>query len=97
MLRVPGSKIYGESKPYWVALVSLDGKAIKEGADRNRLEGKSFADVAGDEKTKAMIGRAHRNPGQASQPVGAGQTLRVIDRELTLEAGDLTPSPQLYG
>ena len=42
--------VYGEGKPYCVALVSLDGEAIREWADRNGFEGKSFEEVARDER-----------------------------------------------
>ena len=67
--------VYGEGKPYCVALVSLDGEAIREWADRNGFEGKSFEEVARDEKTRELIGGYVDTLNKAPQPVGAGQTL----------------------
>ena len=47
--------VYGEAKPYCVALVSLDSESIREWADRNGLEDKSFAEIARDHKTQELI------------------------------------------
>ncbi|WP_328354660.1 long-chain fatty acid--CoA ligase [Mycobacterium sp. NBC_00419] len=87
--------IYGESKPYCVALVSLDGEAIREWADRNGLEGKSFSEVARDEKTKAMIGEYVDTLNKHLNRWEQVKRFTIIDRELTVEAGDLTPSLKL--
>ena len=47
--------VYGEGKPYCVALVSLDTEAITDWANKNGLAGKSFAEIARDEKTQQLI------------------------------------------
>ncbi|WP_167103109.1 long-chain fatty acid--CoA ligase [Mycobacterium sp. DL592] len=87
--------IYGESKPYCVALVSLDGEAIREWADRNGLEGKSFSEIARDEKTKEMIGEYVDTLNKHLNRWEQVKRFTIIDRELTVEAGDLTPSLKL--
>ncbi|WP_059020295.1 long-chain fatty acid--CoA ligase [Mycobacterium sp. M26] len=87
--------IYGESKPYCVALVSLDGEAIREWADRNGLEGKSFAEIARDDKTREMIGEYVDQLNKHLNRWEQVKRFTIIDRELTVEAGDLTPSLKL--
>ncbi len=87
--------VYGEGKPYCVALVSLDAEAIKEWAADNGLGDKSFSEIARDPKTKAMVEgyveelNKHLNRWETVKKVA------IIDRELTVEAGDLTPSLKL--
>ena len=87
--------VYGESKPYCVALVSLDGEAIREWADRNGMEGKSFSEIAHDEKTKEMIGGYVDTLNKHLNRWEQVKRFTIIDRELTVEAGDLTPSLKL--
>ena len=87
--------VYGESKPYCVALVSLDGEAIRDWADRNGMEGKSFSEVARDEKTKEMVGGYVDTLNKHLNRWEQVKRFTIIDRELTVEAGDLTPSLKL--
>ena len=42
--------------PYCVALVSLDREAITEWAGKHGLAGKSFTEMAQDDKTRELIG-----------------------------------------
>ncbi len=87
--------VYGESKPYCVALVSLDADGLKEWAASNGMAGKSFTEIARDEKTKAAVEgyveelNKHLNRWEQVKKVA------IIDRELTVENGDLTPSLKL--
>lgn len=87
--------IYGEGKPYCVALVSLDAESIKEWADRNGLEGKSFEEVARDEKTRTMVEGYVETLNKHLNRWEQVKRFAIIDRELTVEAGDLTPSLKL--
>ena len=82
--------VYGEGKPYCVALVSLDGEAIREWADRNGFEGKSFEEVARDEKTRELIGGYVDTLNKHLNRWERVKRFSIIDRELTVEAGDLT-------
>ena len=87
--------VYGESKPYCVALVSLDADGLREWAAANGLGGNSFGDVARDPKTEAAVAgyveelNKHLNRWEQVKKVA------IIDRELTVENGDLTPSLKL--
>jgi long-chain acyl-CoA synthetase len=87
--------VYGESKPYCVALVSLDGEAIRDWADRNGLADKSFSEVARDEKTKEMVEGYVETLNKHLNRWEQVKRIAIIDRELTVEAGDLTPSLKL--
>ena len=87
--------VYGEGKPYCVALVSLDGDGLKEWAAANGLGEKSFSEIARDPKlTEAVSGyvdelNKHLNRWEQVKKFA------IIDRELTVESGDLTPSLKL--
>jgi long-chain acyl-CoA synthetase len=87
--------VYGEGRPYCVALVGLDSEAITEWAAKHGLAGKSFAEIARDDKTRDLIGgyidqlNTHLNRWEQIKK------FTIADRELSIEAGDLTPSMKL--
>ncbi|EID77339.1 MULTISPECIES: AMP-dependent synthetase/ligase [Rhodococcus] len=87
--------VHGESRPYCVALISLDAEAVTEWAGKNGLGGKSFAEIARHDKTHELIGgyidELNRRLNRWEQIKRFG----VIDRELSIDAGDLTPSMKL--
>lgn len=87
--------VYGEGKPYCVALVSLDAEAIQEWAADNGLGGKSFSEIAHDEKTREMVGGYVEQLNKHLNRWEQVKKFSIIDRELTVEAGDLTPSLKL--
>jgi len=87
--------VYGEGKPYCVALVSLEADAIGEWAADNGLEGKSFGEIARDEKTHEMVGGYVEQLNKHLNRWEQVKKFSIIDRELTVEAGDLTPSLKL--
>ena len=86
---------YGEGKPYCVALVSLEAEAIQEWAADNGLGGKSFSEIAHDEKTRDMVGGYVEQLNKHLNRWEQVKKFSIIDRELTVEAGDLTPSLKL--
>ncbi len=87
--------VIGEGKPYCVALVSLDGEAITEWAGRSGLAGKSFAEIARDPKTRELIGGYIDILNSQLNRWEQIKKFDIIDRELTIDAGDLTPSLKL--
>src|SRR5271165_3801476 len=84
--------VYGEGRPYCVALVGLDSEAVSEWAASHGLANKSFTEIARDERTHDLIGgyidtlNTHLNRWEQIKKFA------IIDRELSIEAGDLTPS-----
>ena len=87
--------VYGEGKPYCVALVSLEAEAIQEWAADNGLGGKSFSEIARDEKTREMVDGYVEQLNKHLNRWEQVKKFSIIDRELTVEAGDLTPSLKL--
>lgn len=87
--------VYGETRPYCVAMVGLDAQAITEWADKHGLADLPLADIARDEQTHDVIAsyiddlNAQLNRWEQIKRFG------IIDRELSVEAGDLTPSMKL--
>jgi len=87
--------VYGEGKPYCVALVSLDADGVKDWASANGLGGKSFSEIARDPKTYAAV---EGYVGELNKHLNRWEQVKkfaIIDRELTVENGDLTPSLKL--
>jgi long-chain acyl-CoA synthetase len=87
--------VYGEGKPYCVALVSLDADGLKEWAASNGLEGKSFGEIARDPKTEGAVGVYVEELNKHLNRWEQVKKFSIIDRELTVESGDLTPSLKL--
>ena len=87
--------VYGEGRPYCVALVSLDTEAITAWADEHGLAGKSFAEIARHDKTRELIGGYIEALNSKLNTWEQVKRFAIIDRELSIEAGDLTPSMKL--
>ena len=87
--------VYGEAKPYCVALVSLDNEAITDWAGKHGLEGDSFAEIARDDKTLELIAGYIDELNLELNRWEQIKRFTIIDRELSIEAGDLTPSMKL--
>ena len=87
--------VYGEAKPYCVALVSLDNEAITDWAGKHGLEGDSFAEIASDDKTKELIAGYIDELNLELNRWEQIKRFTIIDRELSIETGDLTPSMKL--
>jgi long-chain acyl-CoA synthetase len=87
--------VYGEGKPYCVALVSLDSEAITDWAGKNGLAGKSFAEVAHDDKTQQLIAGYIDALNTELNRWEQIKKFTIADRELTVDSGDLTPSMKL--
>jgi len=87
--------VYGEGKAYCVALVGLEAEALMVWAADNGLGDKSFGEIARDDKTREMIGGYVDQLNNHLNRWEQVKRFSIIDRELTVEAGDLTPSLKL--
>jgi long-chain acyl-CoA synthetase len=87
--------VYGEGKPYCVALVSLDADGLKEWAASNGLGDKSFGEIARDPKTRDAVDGYVEELNKHLNRWEQVKKFSIIDRELTVESGDLTPSLKL--
>ncbi len=87
--------VYGEGKPYCVALVSLDTEAITDWAAKNGLSGQSFEDIARDERTQRLIAGYIDALNVELNRWEQIKKFAIADREFSIESGDLTPSMKL--
>ncbi len=87
--------VYGEAKPYCVALVSLDSEAITDWAGKHGLAGAPFAMIASDESTQELIAGYIDALNLDLNRWEQIKNFTIADRELSVEEGDLTPSMKL--
>lgn len=87
--------VYGEGKPYCVALVSLDADGLKDWAASHEMAEKSFSEVARDPKLNDAVAGYVEELNRHLNRWEQVKRFSIIDRELTVESGDLTPSLKL--
>ena len=87
--------VYGEGKPFCVALVSLDGEGLRDWAADNGLGDKTFGEIARHEKTRDAVAGYVEELNKHLNRWEQVKRFAIIDRELTVESGDLTPSLKL--
>ena len=76
-------------------LLGLDPEAITEWADKHGLADKSFAELARHQKTRELIAGDIDALNKELNPWEQVKKFAIIDRELSIEADDLTPSMRL--
>ncbi|MET7771901.1 long-chain fatty acid--CoA ligase [Nocardia sp. NPDC005366] len=87
--------VYGETRPYCIALIGLDAETITDWAGKHGMADKSLAEIARDERTRDVIaGYVDRLNAQLNRWEQI-KKFDIIDHELSIEAGDLTPSMKL--
>jgi long-chain acyl-CoA synthetase len=87
--------VHGEAKNYATALVALDPDAVSEWGAANRMAGKSFAEISQSEQVRDLI---QGYVDQLNSGLNRWETIKrfvILDRDLSVEAGDLTPSLKL--
>ena len=87
--------VHGAGHNYATALVTLDPDAITAWAAANGLAGRSYAEIATSDEARALVqGYVDRlNAG-----LNRWETIKkftILDHDLTVEEGDLTPSMKL--
>ena len=87
--------VYGEAKPYCVALIGLDNEAITDWAAKHGLAGKSFAEIAHDEKTRELIAGYIDALNLELNRWEQIKSFTIAEREFSVETDDLTPSMKL--
>jgi long-chain acyl-CoA synthetase len=87
--------VYGEGRPYCTALVALDAEAIGGWANEHGLADLPFAELASNEQVRTRIAGDIE---QANSRLPRWETIKrftILQRELQVESGDLTPSLKL--
>jgi len=84
--------VHGDRRNFVTALITLDEESIKPWAREHGLGGRTYAEIAADPRTHAMI-----EPfiGQLNQTLARYETVKkfaILPTDLSVEAGELTPS-----
>jgi len=87
--------VYGEGKPFCVALVTLDADGLRDWAAGNGLGDKEFGEIARDPKTHDAVAGYVEQLNKHLNRWEQVKNFAIVDRELTVESGDLTPSLKL--
>jgi len=84
--------VHGNERNFVVALITLDQEALEGWAAENGMAGTSYADVLDSEKVKTMVGGYVDT---LNQRLNRWETVKkwiLLDHDLTVESGELTPS-----
>jgi long-chain acyl-CoA synthetase len=86
--------MFGDRKPYPVALITLDQEELGPWAQANGLP-TDPAELARDERVREMIQAEVDEANAHHAQVAQIKRFKILDRDFTLEAGELTPSLKL--
>ena len=84
--------VHGDGRNYVVALVTLDEEALKGWAEKQGLGDLTYEQVTRHDRTREMV---QGYIDQLNARVNKWETIKkfqILDRDLTIEDGDLTPS-----
>ncbi len=84
--------VHGNERNFCVAVITLDPDAIQEWAARNGQEGASYTEIVRSEACRQMVSDY---VDQLNQRLNRWETIKkhiVLDHDLTVESGELTPS-----
>ena len=87
--------VHGAGHNYATALVTLDPDAMVGWAPTRRARGKSYAEVVASPQAHALV---QRYVDQLNDGLNRWETIKkftILDKDLTVEEGDLTPSMKL--
>jgi long-chain acyl-CoA synthetase len=84
--------VFGNERNYVVALITLDPDAMVGWAEENGMAGASYTDVVNSQPVQKMVGEY---VDELNSRLNRWETIkrwRVLDHDLTIESGELTPS-----
>jgi len=87
--------VHGNERNFVSALVTLDPDAIQGWAEQNGLGGKKYADIVTSDAARAMV---QGYVDQLNAGLNRWETIKkftILDRDLTIEGGEMTPSMKL--
>jgi long-chain acyl-CoA synthetase len=87
--------VHGDGRNYITALITLDPDAMATWAERNGMAGARYEDVVSTPQVRDLV---QRYVDELNSGLGRWETVKkfhVLDRDLTVETGELTPSLKL--
>ncbi len=87
--------VHGEGRNYCTALLTLDADALRGWADNNGLAGRDHAALVASPEVHAMV---QGYVDTLNARLNRWETIKkftILDRELSLEEGELTPSMKI--
>jgi long-chain acyl-CoA synthetase len=87
--------VHGNERNFVTALVALDPDAMKGWAEQNGMAGRSYAEVVGSDAARAMV---QHYIDELNMDLNRWETIKkftILDRDLTVEDGEMTPSLKL--
>ena len=87
--------VFGDGRNYATALVTLDPDAITVWAAANRMAGKSYAEISQSPEVRELLQGYFDTLNQGLNRWETIKRFTVLDRDLTVDAGELTPSLKL--
>jgi len=84
--------VFGESRNFCVALITLDPDALLDWAKEHGLGGESYADLVKSDAVRDMVSEY---VGKLNSELNRWETIKkweLLDHELSIEGGELTPS-----
>ena len=86
--------MFGDRKPYPVAIVTLDAEVVVPWAEANGFPA-DLASLAANEELLAMIQAELDAANARYAKVEQIKRFKVLDRDFTIDSGELTPSLKL--
>jgi long-chain acyl-CoA synthetase len=84
--------MYGDRRPYPVALITLDAEEIVPWAQQNGIEDTSGAALASNEKVRELIQGVLDEVNAHYAQVEQIKKFEILDHDLSQETGELTPT-----
>ncbi|MBV7295683.1 long-chain fatty acid--CoA ligase [Corynebacterium sp. TAE3-ERU12] len=85
----------GNGEKFVSALITLDEAAIREWAAKNGVSGDTMAHFAASDEVRELIGGYVNEVNETLSPWERVGRFTIIDREFSIEAGELTPTLKL--
>ena len=85
-------QVFGNERNYVVALVTLDPEAMTAWAEENGMSGTPYEEVVATPAVHQMVGGYVDEMNQSLNRWETIKKWRILDHDLTIESGELTPS-----
>jgi long-chain acyl-CoA synthetase len=87
--------VHGNNRNFCTALIALDEESIRKWAAANALSGLNYRELSEHPKVRDLIGEAVDRLNSELARFEAIKKFALLPADLTIEAGDLTPSAKL--